>query len=88
MTISKVFVPKARKNKRAIEVGYFTHHDFKVCCKRKHTFVLFSFNTFYIVLEIVFHFQLEIFIFIGAIKNLVTLHFFKGLKKLHNFLEC
>lgn len=38
---------------------------------------MFSFNTFCIVLEIVFHFQLEIFIFIGATKNLVTLHFLK-----------
>jgi hypothetical protein len=47
----------------------------------------FFFNTFYIVLEIVFHFQLEIFIFVGVIKNIVTLHFSKGLKKLHNLLE-
>jgi len=95
MTISKVFVPKVRKNKRAIEVGYFKHQDSKVCCKRKRTFVLFFWEFlmcfFFQYLLHCFRnclsFSTRDFYFYWGDKESCYTSFFKGLKKLHNLLE-
>jgi hypothetical protein len=45
MTISKVFVPKKQeRTKGLLRLVNLKHQDFKVCCKRKHTFVLLFFE--------------------------------------------